>query len=493
VVLSPLLAGLIAFILVRTSVLNVFYSAGDMIDPGWFSTLAWHSTWRLAGPPAFSGSFFADHMSPIFWLTSAVSYVLPLPKIEFFAAVLGATYALFAAGVCRAWQMGDERAGLAQGLAAVAIALAATFSAVGMQALRLPHHEMMIPAFGLWFFIAMAERSYRWAAVWFVLCLMVREDAGFHLAGILVLWGLAVTFYRQAYSEARPIWYFAIAALGYAALAFLFMHTAFAPNVFSRVYSGDPPWHHLTAQFLSERFWFYLTERSYATLPLLVTLVWAAFSRNPLLPLGYIACLPWMAMHFLAFGYTSGTLSYYYSFPLWLGLAWPLVALHLWPRENTRRAVRWPYLLVLLPSLVGWKFDNVIVYPLAKHYFPEHPFAVTAELLNREAYDNFSRYFIANKSKLGDAAMDMAVFGLLIDDSNRKNWITEQKEDHPPEVIMYFDGGFEWPRIVPILRRGLYTQFYQVPGTKIRVAAQRPLEGALPQPMPFVAMTRPSY
>jgi hypothetical protein len=315
---------------------------------------------------------------------------------------------------------------------------------------------------------------------------MVREDAGLHLSVPMVLCALVLTFYGRPRPEARILWRFAVVALGYAALAFVFKHAAFAADNFSRAYSGNPPWQHITSQFLSERFWFYLTERTYITLPLLVTLAWAAFSRNPLLPLGYIACLPWMALHFVAISYTTGTLAYYYSFPFWLSLAWPLLALRLWPPARAQRPARWPYLLVLLPSLVGWKFDHVIVYPFDKHFFPQHPFAYTAELRNRKAYDDFIAYFTANQSRLGTWAVDMAVSGLLIDIATRKNWISDQKPDDPPEMIVYFEGGYEGGMVAALSRTGIYTQLYEVPGTKIRARAQHPLESRLPQPMPFV-------
>jgi hypothetical protein len=487
--LSGLLsAGLIAFICVRTAVLNVFYAVGDLTDPGWQATIIWHNNWHLEGPPALSGSFFSEHISPIFWLVNLISYILPLSKLDFYAAFMAGIYALFATGVYRAWQLGDERITAGKCLVAVAIALAATFSAVGMNTLRLPHYELLIPALGLWFFISMAERRYGWASFWFVLCLMVREDAGLHLFGLLVLWGVVVRFYRQPGADIRAIFWFAVIALSYAALAFVVKHAAFPADNFSRAYAGNPRWQHLTAEFLSERFWFYLTERTYITLPLLVTLVWAVFSRNPLLPVGYLACLPWMALHFIAVSYTTGTLSYYYSFPFWLALAWPLVALRLWPPAQAQRPAHWPYLLVLLPSLVGWRFDHVIVYPLDKNFFTQHPFAVTAELRNRQTYDTFVSYFIDNQSRFGNPVLDKAASGLLINYVDRDNWLSDEHPD-PPDSIIYFEDAYERDRVAALLRTGIYTRFYEVPGTKIRVAAKQEIELG----WPLVAVPPPRY
>jgi hypothetical protein len=486
-------ASVVAFLLVRTAILNLFYSVGDLHDPGWLATVAWRNGWLLIGPPSLGGSYFSEHISPIFWLTNLVSYLLPLPKIDFFAAFMAAIYALYAAGIFRAWLWGDDRVSAARSVVALAVALLATFSAVSMQTLRLAHHEIAMPALALWFFIALVERNYRLAVVWFVLCLMVREDAGFHLFGLLVLWGLCLKIGGQRDDRAQMLWRFAAVAFAYAVIALAIKHTAFPrANNFSRVYSGIPPWQHLTGPFLSERFWFYLTERTFITVPLLVTLAWAAVSRNPLLPVGYIAFLPWLALHFVAAFGTTGMLGYYYAFPFWLSLAWPLVALHLWPAASEKQKARWPYVLVLLSSLVGWKFDRVVVYPFDNNHFIEHPFVYTNDVQNRAAADRFVDYFIANKTAFGSFAADMAITGLMMDDVTRANWLWGLKVSQPPDVIVYFVDSYEWPRIVPLLQTGAYSWFYRVPETRIRLAARSPLPSRLPLPLPFESAAAPS-
>ncbi len=94
---------LITFILVRIAVLNIFYTTGDMHDPGWIASVTWHNTWHLHGPPAFHAPYFSEHLAPMLWLTNAVSYVLPLAKFDYYAALIGAIHALYAAGIYRAW------------------------------------------------------------------------------------------------------------------------------------------------------------------------------------------------------------------------------------------------------------------------------------------------------------------------------------------------------------------------------------------------------
>ena len=160
------LTALITFILVRIAVLNVFYTTGDMHDPGWIASVTWHNTWHLHGPPAFHSPYFSEHLAPMLWLTNAVSFVLPLAKFDYYAALIGAIHALYAAPIYRAWQLSDSRITSGRAVVAILVALAAAFSGVAVVALGLPHPELAIPAPALWFFIAMARRAYLAAACW---------------------------------------------------------------------------------------------------------------------------------------------------------------------------------------------------------------------------------------------------------------------------------------------------------------------------------------
>jgi hypothetical protein len=487
--------------LVFLAVLNVAYSSGDMLDLGWLSRIAWHNDLSLTGPPAsFNESFFLHHVSPIFWLSGLLSYIQPLGRLDYYAALLGLIYALYAAGIYRAWTACDVHPPKVQAtLLGIFLALLATFSAVGMQALRLPHFEMAIPALALWFFLMVTEERYRAALFWFVLCLLVREDAGFHLFGLLALWGLALAITHR--KDPRRIWIrgFAAFALLYS-LGALFIQGVLFPGThkFSQIYAGDPAWAHITLVFIKERLSFFLTQRTTITLPLLVTIGWAFFARNPLLPLGYLAFIPWVALNLMAVQITAGSLNFYYMFPFWISLGWPLLALRLWPEA---KAQRWPWLFVLLFSLIGWNKDGFIVYPLAKNDFDTYPFSLTDDILNRKAADAFAAYFAAHK-ELFEGRVDMPVFSLLIDTNDRLNWLAtghRYMSDPPPEapplpeIVIYYNRSFEEPLWVdPVLKTGAYHYFYQVPGTRIRLAAEKSLD-AFPDPKPFVLIAKPAF
>jgi hypothetical protein len=479
------LAVLISFVLVRIAVLNVFYDSGDLHDPAWLASIAWHNGWRLRGPPAYPGSYLTEHVSLIFWLTNALSYVIPLGKFEFYAGCIGAFYAVFAAGVCRAWQLAATRFSTLDMPIAVIVALVATFSPVGMVALRLPHQEMAIPAFALWFFIALSQRTYAVAAIWFVLCLSVREDAGLHLSALLLLWaGMMALTGRRGSIDIRPICGFALAALGCAALAFAAKHMEpHGTDNFTRAYMGDPAWAHVGTQFVLERLHYYLIWRGYVLWPLVLSVAWAAISRNPLLPLGYIAGIPWLILNMLAVHPTPGTLSYYYGFPFWLALTWPLVALHEWRQATGRQGARWPYVLLLLASTVGWHMDRPMIYGLNEDLFRQGPFVYTEALDHRANYQEFVAYFEANRALFGTTVLDQAVSGLLIDHTDRSNWLELVGSDSPPDTLIYFANGADWSsHIIPLLRTGYYHCVYEVPGTRIHLAAHDALRERLTDP-----------
>ena len=51
---------------------------GRYARPAWLAAVTWHNGWRLRGPPANPFPYFHEHVTPILWLSNAVSYVVPL-------------------------------------------------------------------------------------------------------------------------------------------------------------------------------------------------------------------------------------------------------------------------------------------------------------------------------------------------------------------------------------------------------------------------------
>ena len=200
-------------------------------------------------------------------------------------------------------------------------------------------------------------------------------------------------------------------------------------------------------------------------LPLAVTAIWGAIARNPLLPLGYFGTLPWLALNMFAVHPAPGTLSFYYGFPFWLALAWPLIALAVWRRSDGSTGSRWPYALVLLVSLVGWQRDRVVIYPLWHDARGASPFFWNETLANRARYQQFVDYFLAHSASLGAIMLDQAVGGLLTDHVDRRTWTESFRSGSAPDAMIYFPFAFEWrTEIQPRLRSGGYPCVYELPG-----------------------------
>lgn len=481
-------------ILIALATLNVFYGSGDFTDGGWLATVAWHKDWQLMGPPAFNQSFFNEHVSPIFWLTNIASWILPFSKFDFCALWFGACYGIFAAGVYYAWRMNDDKdASWSYAIpVAIAVALAAAFSGVGMQGVRLPHHEMAIPGLVLWFFIRLGEKNYRAAGWWLAISLAVREDVGFHIFGLVFLLQMAAKIFRLNIPQSKWLWRFALAGFVYSSCVMLLKAgLSINDSVFIRSYVGTPPWQHVTAELMAKRWHTYVTERTYIYVPFFVTLVWAAVVRNPLLPIGYLAFVPWIVISFFGTNECTSVLAYYYGFPYWISLAWPLVAMKFAPAMPALK--RWPYALVLLSSLMFWDDGQIEVYPLTANAFLESPFLPSWNLQHRKSQQEFVDYFVKNQKlfEAGTMGIDMAMQALLIDYVDRHTWMAELDDQNiHPDIIIYYENGLEWiSRVSPMVSTAEYKYFYKVPGTRIRLAAKNDLETALPPPRPFVSVT----
>lgn len=476
------------------SVLNLFYSAGDLNDPGWLARVAWQNNWQLTQPPAFNGSFLSGHLALIFWLTSLVSYVLPFDVIVFYGLFQSITYIVYATAIYEAWRsfgITSKWSKPVEAISGVFVSLLATFSAVGMQTLRLAHFELLIPAIALWFFMFL-RRNHTYKAIGaFVLCLMVREDAGLHLFGIIFLIMLANLIQQKIMPETRKLIIFGVSGLLYALIAF-YIKTKLPSywDYFSVNYSGTPPWAHLTTDFLRERVQFYLIERTYIWVPLLLTIVWSIFAKDLLILVGYFSFIPWILISMVALCSTCGTMSYYYAFPFWFSIAWPIVRYGWGYPYSTPNRDTYFFIFYFLTIVASTVSPAGHIYAFSNSYFRQHPFLISDEVAHKSKTDEAVKYLLTNMGRLDlrTTAVDMAANGFLMDITTYNNSVSYWKNSNQqPRSIIYFDDAYEKYTVDAWLSSNTYRYTYQVPHSRLRVASQVPLEGNLPQPMPFTA------
>jgi hypothetical protein len=323
-----LVAAAPAFVAYGDFILDHFYRYGAvLLDSGLLADLAWHQGPSLSGSFLLDGQgFYTFHMAPIFILLSGLSWLVPVAMAQWFAIFTGMAQALLA--IAAFWLLATDY-GLRRGwrlAAATLLAIAFSFNGLAIAQVRFPHFEILIAAGMMLFLVAWRHRQWVLASLFFALCLLCREDAGFHIVAVLAVvialrWRDGVPLSTQ-----RPALVFLGLGLAYSTGAVLLSTLLFpGHSTFARTYLGAPPFDHLTWGLVTARAAGYLTARGYIFLPAILAAIWAIADRNPYLVAGYIAFIPWTLLHLLAASPLAGTLSSYYGFPYLVAAFFPLI------------------------------------------------------------------------------------------------------------------------------------------------------------------------
>lgn len=371
--LWPVAAFIAVFALASLYVLHHFYHLGGMRDSLWFSGLMDHNGWTLPDPPSVAYlpgiSFFYTHLSPVFYLPNLLSFLSPIAPSAWYALWYGLMHALMVPAFY-ALALPVLRPAMRFAVP-VSAALALVFALNGnaVMALQMPHFEVLIPGLTVWLLALIAFQKHRASMLLLLLILTVREDAGFHVAALLVPAALLRSLMTRQWAATpidRSAWRLGLLALAGSVACIAIQKIGWGDNgMLSRNYLGQPPFAHMTAALFQARWDNFFHERVYLWLPFAISIVWAVAARNPLLPWGFVAYLPWLALQFFAAAEVMGSLSWYYAFPAIASLAWPLFAIT-WPGPLTtqqRQHSAWWMLAVLSATLVGHLNSRTMLYP----------------------------------------------------------------------------------------------------------------------------------
>src|SRR6266403_6243117 len=116
----------IAFLAYAINILHSFYDVGNAFhDAGWSAYLIHDGDLLLHQPPCVDDgiSWFHLHVTPVFVVTSALGGLMPLTRIQFYAAYVGISHALPAIAVFWLLISGYRMTRPATILAAAALAL----------------------------------------------------------------------------------------------------------------------------------------------------------------------------------------------------------------------------------------------------------------------------------------------------------------------------------------------------------------------------------
>lgn len=493
ILLAAILVAGVPFAAYAAMVLHHFYVSGAFFyDTGQIGALIWHSDLALRTPAVESGnSFYAIHLTPIFvLLLSAISRLLPATLQQFMAGFEGVSHALPALGVF--WLLtGPYEMRSPVGVAvAAAISVAFAFNGLALAIARYPHFELLIVAAVILFMAALRSRRPVWAILPFVIGLATREDAGFHFCALLTIMIALDWWYGIRPTAQNAAMAFAIAGLAYSLGAVIFQHAAFS-NIsgLSRIYLGDPPFGRITAGLLADRLYGYLFDRSYIVLPGLCAVVWAILARNPYIVAGYIAFLPWVALHFLADSDLAGSLSGYYAYPLMIASFWPLVGVLL----GADRLARPPSIRLSLLAFGGMIALSWTALPY--QYNPGHldipeSMLTPPSLAEQRATDRAMQALIGAKATLSPLLADGSILALAPRDFARREAV-EFAGPERPRTVIYFAGGYEAARVAAIVTTAGLDYFYAVAGTPVRIASALPLPSSLGSTLPLVPAAPP--
>jgi hypothetical protein len=457
-------------------VLRHFYVNGAFFwDSGLLAFLLSEQDPRLPTPQIFGGqSFFGTHITPVFVAAALIRRLLPVTSPQFFAGFVGLCHALPGLGVFWLLYSGlGLRRPLGVAVAAT-VAVAFSFNGLALAVARYPHFEMLIAGTFILFSAALVLRQLFVAAIFFVICLGIREDAGLHLFALLFLLIGLNRYLGVLWRAQKPEIVFALVALMYSIVILGLQLTLLTgQSSFARVYLGDPPFGTLTFAIVGERLLGWLAYRTYIVLPAVIAILWAVRARNLYILLGYLAFLPWALAHLLAKSDIAGTLSGYYAYPFMIASFWPLVGVLVKDRlERCRQSAA--------ISVLG--FSAMIagsLTALSSQYDPGHlelpasflsPPSFARQAITDRALEQLSR----SKAELGTVLVDGSVLALAPDRYAYGETVLGARASHPNTVI-YFANGYEAAAAAAIASAANLEQHYLVSGTSIRLATDHSL------------------
>jgi hypothetical protein len=473
------------FLAFANLVLFHFYVQGSFVlDTGLLASLMWHTDAVLTQPASLGGaSFFGTHVSLLFLPVSALSWYLPFSMPQVFAGFVGLSHALLALAVF--WLL-VEGFGLRRGVGPWIAALAGlgfAFSGLAIAIARYPHFETLIAAFFLLFAVAEALGHRRLAIVFFALGLATREDAGFHYVAVLGLLVALNVAYGVPLRRQRTDLSFALAALFYAIAVMAVQRLMFpGTSAFTRVYLGDPPLAHLSAELIANRFLFFVVGRPYILYPALGACIWALRARNPYVVLGFAAGVPWLLLHLLAKSPLAGTLVSYYAFPFLIALAWPLLGV-MRQRQTTGAAAAPKSVVVGFTALLALSFiPGIGIHDPGRLPIPQ-AFWDPPSSAWQAATDRAVAAIGAARPMIGRLLVDNSVAALAPNEFAQSevpflqgNVTAPNEATSPADSVAFFVEGYDAQRLRAIADAAGLTKRYSMPGTPVHLMTRQSLE-----------------
>ena len=332
--------GIFLVILSRILWMNRHYyiSGGYIMDTAWYAHLISNVSYKLTNPSVISNgnpvSYYNTHISPGFFLYSLLSPFKNLSYPNQLGIFLGLfqslTFPLLYFSIKRSFKNVNK-------LSVYTFSFIFTICSVPERLVSYPHPEIIIPiliCFSLYFF---TKREIKLSIITGLISCLFREDAGLHLALVYFV----LIFYFYFFEKLRPeykdkISFYKkysiisfITGLSVALSSILVQKTFFnADSALTRIYLGEPPFSHITFNSLIERLGNFSSSYLWFIIPFLIYYLISIFSRNILFIIGFISCVPWFTLNFLALGGVASKFELYYGFPFLIAILFPFITVN---------------------------------------------------------------------------------------------------------------------------------------------------------------------
>lgn len=356
---------LLAAGVVRFMLNHMFFHAPYLLDTGMLSGLVYRDGLVLPTPQIacnYATVFYDVYVSPLMSLFSALSYVAPVGRLDWFALVQGAVYAPTGLAVYVVASRLEPDSLLRRLPITLFAALAFSFSGIVLWMIGYPHFEAAIPALTCLTLGALVTGRPRMAWLCLVVAASVRQDGGAHVAIALV--PLVVLRWRgvaMAPSRRRLV-AMICAGIGACIAGTLCQKLLFHPaGRLASVYLGIPPYAHLGASMLAARLRRFVEVDQVIYYPLLATCLVAAIRRDARYLLGWASVAPWFAFNLTAYDDAKAMFFAYADGPFLVGIFWVYVyGAHLAPAHRRLRAAPLEAVLglVCVASTLGVQRSN---------------------------------------------------------------------------------------------------------------------------------------
>ncbi|XOB61312.1 hypothetical protein ACMC56_11945 [Campylobacterota bacterium DY0563] len=471
-------------------VLNHIYNGeATFLDTGWFTYLLTSgSTWPLENPSIFHNTyigktFFNTHFSPFFIFLSILYNKLFffLSSSFYFAFFIGlmnsiVSFSIFLLGLNVFKKLNYKKLFII-----FFIAIFASFNGQSLAMAGFPHIEIAIASLIILFLVFFYLNRFFLSTIIFIFLLTIREDAGFHIFGLIFMINLLLVIQKRDYKIIdKKLLIFAIFAFIYSFVVILLQKYYYtgADNALQRIYLGDPIYSHINFDLIKNRIIYFLENREYLYLPVVFTFFITYFTRNLLFLASFLASLPWIILSFFAVNSMHSSFSNYCIFPFVVVLCWPFIVLLITKKYNLAQINLEKYFIFIFVLIV---LISILTFPNNKGNVDHKPwrnfiFKNYKTILSSEKFVN---EFISKFGTLNNIVVDepsSILFNKYITSDNYAylNNFSKYQLNNTDIFIFYINNKNDKLKLMFI--KNDFKNFYKILNTNIVIASKNKID-----------------